>query len=134
MVDGCQWSDGLVELQMWSRLSVLAFNADNHSLVLHCGQRAVEFADSDKCLAKRQPKKPDRCENNLTSLSALSNWELSFSANLANLASVTGMLKVFLFVSITFLRDSLLSFPIYLSIVVNFSSRVIPFYHDYHSA
>lgn len=134
MVDGCHWSDGLVELQMWSRLSVLAFNADNHSLVLHCGQRAVEFADSDKCLAKRQPKKPDRCENNLTSLSALSNWELSFSANLANLASVTGMLKVFLFVSITFLRDSLLSFPIYLSIVVNFSSRVIPFYHDYHSA
>ena len=94
MVDGCHWSDGLVELQMWSRLSVLAFNADNHSLVLHCGQRAVEFADSDKCLAKRQPKKPDRCENNLTSLSALSNWELSFSANLANLASVTGMLKV----------------------------------------
>ena len=94
MVDGCQWSDGLVELQMWSRLSVLAFNADNHSLVLHCGQRAVEFADSDKCLAKRQPKKPDRYENNLTSLSALSNWELSFSANLANLASVTGMLKV----------------------------------------
>lgn len=59
MVDGCHWSDGLVELQMWSRLSVLAFNADNHSLVLHCGQRAVEFADSDKCLAKRQPKKPD---------------------------------------------------------------------------
>ena len=113
---------------------MLAFNADNHSLVLHCGQRAVEFADSDKCLAKRQPKKPDRCENNLTSLSALSNCELSFSANLANLASVTGMLKVFLFVSITFLRDSLLSFPIYLSIVVNFSSRVIPFYHDYHSA
>ena len=94
MVDGCHWSDGLVELQMWSRLSVLAFNADNHSLVLHCGQRAVEFADSDKCLAKRQPKKPDRCENNLTSLSAFSNWELSFSANLANLASVTGMLKV----------------------------------------
>lgn len=79
MVDGCQWSDGLVELQMWSRLSVLAFNADNHSLVLHCGQRAVEFADSDKCLAKRQPKKPDRCENDLTSLSTLSNWELSFS-------------------------------------------------------
>ena len=94
MVDGCQWSDGLVELQMWSRLSVLAFNADNHSLVLHCGQRAVEFADSDKCLAKRQPKKPDRCENDLTSLSALSNRKLSFSANLANLASVTGMLKV----------------------------------------
>ncbi|KAL9983920.1 hypothetical protein ACROYT_G006166 [Oculina patagonica] len=59
MVDGCQWSDSLVELQMWSRLSVLAFNAENHSLVLHCGQRAVAFAESDKCLAKRQPKKPD---------------------------------------------------------------------------
>lgn len=60
LVDGCQWSDNLVELQMWSRLSVLAFNAENHSLVLHCGQRAVVFAESDMCLAKRQPKKPDR--------------------------------------------------------------------------
>ena len=60
LVDGCQWSDNLVELQMWSRLSVLAFNAENHSLVLHCGQRAVAFAESDKCLAKRQPKKPDK--------------------------------------------------------------------------
>ena len=49
-----------MELQMWSRLSVLAFNAENHSLVLHCGQRAVAFAESDKCLAKRHPKKPDR--------------------------------------------------------------------------
>ena len=60
LVDGCQWTDNLVELQMWSRLSVLAFNAENHSLVLHCGQRAVAFAESDKCLAKRNPKKPDR--------------------------------------------------------------------------
>ena len=55
LVDGCQWSDNLVELQMWSRLSILAFNAENHSLVLHCGQRAVAFAESDKCQAKRQP-------------------------------------------------------------------------------
>lgn len=59
LADGCQWTDNLVELQMWSRLSVLAFNAENHSLVLHCGQRAVAFAESDKCLAKRNPKKPD---------------------------------------------------------------------------
>ncbi|CAH3151990.1 unnamed protein product [Porites lobata] len=60
LVDACQWSDSLVELQMWSRLSVLAFNAENHSLVLHCGQKAVAFAENDKCLAKRNPKKPDR--------------------------------------------------------------------------
>ena len=49
-----------MELQMWSRLSVLAFNAENHSLVRHCGQKAVAFAENDKCLAKRNPKKPDR--------------------------------------------------------------------------
>lgn len=60
MVDGCQWTDDLVELQMWSTLSVLAFNAENHSLVLRCGHRAVAFAESDKCLAKRNSKKPDR--------------------------------------------------------------------------
>ncbi|XP_074608699.1 cilia- and flagella-associated protein 46-like [Acropora palmata] len=59
MVDGCQWTDDLVELQMWSTLSVLAFNAENHSLVLRCGHRAVAFAESDKCLAKRNSKKPD---------------------------------------------------------------------------
>ena len=60
LVDACQWSDSLVELQMWSRLSVLAVNAENHSLVLHCGQKAVAFAESDNCLAKRTLKKPDR--------------------------------------------------------------------------
>ena len=60
LVDGCQWTDNLAELQMWSRLSVLAFNADNHSLVLQCGQRAVAFTESKKCLAKQNPKKPDR--------------------------------------------------------------------------
>lgn len=59
LVDGCQWTDNLAELQMWSRLSVLAFNADNHSLVLQCGQRAVAFTESKKCLAKQNPKKPD---------------------------------------------------------------------------
>ena len=62
LVDSCQWSDSLVELEMWSRLSVLAFDSENHRLVMDCGQRAVAFAESDKCLSKQQPKKPDRSE------------------------------------------------------------------------
>jgi len=87
LVDACQWSDSLVELQMWSRLSVLAFNAENHSLVLQCGQRAVAFAESEKCLVKRTPKKPDRwlmlwdwtCDNLrlLLAVTCVSLWGLA---------------------------------------------------------
>ena len=60
LVEGCQWSDRLVELEIWSRLAVLAFNAENHVLVMHCGQKGVEFAESDQCLAKKQLKRPDK--------------------------------------------------------------------------
>ena len=62
MVENCQWSDRLVELEMWSRLAVLAFNSDTHTLVMQCGQKAVNFDESNQCLARKQLKKQDRCK------------------------------------------------------------------------
>ena len=60
MVENCLWSDRLVELEMWSRLAVLAYNADSHPLVMQCGHKAISFAESNQCLARKQPKKQDR--------------------------------------------------------------------------
>lgn len=60
MVEASTWSDRLVELEIWSRLAVLAYNNDNHSLVMHCGEKAMIFAASDQCLANKHPKKMDR--------------------------------------------------------------------------
>ena len=60
MVESSIWSDRLVELEIWSRLAVLAYNQENHQLVLQCGEKAMVFADSEHGLSKKQPKKVDR--------------------------------------------------------------------------
>ena len=60
MVETSIWSDRLVELEMWSRLAVLAYNQENHQLVVQCGEKAMAFAESDQCFTKKQPKKVDR--------------------------------------------------------------------------
>lgn len=60
MVEQSLWSDCLVELEVWSRLAVLAFNQENHQLVMQCGGKAMQFAENDQGLTKKQPKKPDR--------------------------------------------------------------------------
>ncbi|XP_048585353.1 cilia- and flagella-associated protein 46 isoform X2 [Nematostella vectensis] len=57
MVESSKWSDRLVEVEVWSRLAVIAFNIGNHSLVMQCGQKAVSFAEGS--IAKKPPKKPD---------------------------------------------------------------------------
>ncbi|XP_028390807.1 LOW QUALITY PROTEIN: cilia- and flagella-associated protein 46-like [Dendronephthya gigantea] len=43
MAGNCIWSDDAVALEIWSRLAVLSFNADNHQLVMECGQKALAF-------------------------------------------------------------------------------------------
>lgn len=43
MAGNCVWSDDAVALEIWSRLAVLSFNADNHPLVMECGQKALAF-------------------------------------------------------------------------------------------
>ena len=46
MVKGCQWTDHLVELQLWTRLTFLAFEAKEHPLVVTCAKMALSFAES----------------------------------------------------------------------------------------
>ena len=43
MVGSCVWSDDFVALEIWSRLAVLTCHADNHQLVMECGQKAMAF-------------------------------------------------------------------------------------------
>ncbi|CAH1258233.1 CFAP46 [Branchiostoma lanceolatum] len=43
MVDECVWTEGLVELQVWTRLAEHAYAAHNHQLVMKCAGKALEF-------------------------------------------------------------------------------------------
>lgn len=43
LVEQCQWPDPSVELQVWSRLTYLAYKAKNHSLVMRCAAKAMAF-------------------------------------------------------------------------------------------
>uniref|UniRef100_A0A3B5LKR5 Cilia and flagella associated protein 46 n=1 Tax=Xiphophorus couchianus TaxID=32473 RepID=A0A3B5LKR5_9TELE len=39
----CSWLDAVVELQMWCQLAVFCHSAEDHSLVLHCTQKAFQL-------------------------------------------------------------------------------------------
>ncbi|XP_070541399.1 cilia- and flagella-associated protein 46-like isoform X2 [Ptychodera flava] len=58
MVDNCEWSDALIELQIWSRLSELAFAARNHQIVMKCSNKALDF-DPERNNAAPKMKKMD---------------------------------------------------------------------------
>ena len=45
MAEACTWSDLLVELQVWTRLSALALGGRHHQLVMRCTEKALEFED-----------------------------------------------------------------------------------------
>ena len=48
MANNCVWSDDAVALEIWCRLAVLAFNADNHALVMESGKKALVFDQENK--------------------------------------------------------------------------------------
>lgn len=48
MANNCVWSDDAVALEIWSRLAVLAFSADNHALVMESGKKALAFHQESK--------------------------------------------------------------------------------------
>ncbi|XP_077992013.1 cilia- and flagella-associated protein 46-like isoform X2 [Glandiceps talaboti] len=58
MVGNCTWSDPLVELQIWTRLTELAFAARNHQLVMKCSGKALDF-DAERNNAAPKMKKMD---------------------------------------------------------------------------
>ncbi|XP_062591392.1 cilia- and flagella-associated protein 46-like [Saccostrea cucullata] len=44
MIEDCKWSDKFVELQLWTRLASLSYQAKNHQLVVRCSKKALRFA------------------------------------------------------------------------------------------
>ena len=45
MVEKSHWSDHFIELQLWTRLTALAFEAGTlHNLVMRCSNKALRFA------------------------------------------------------------------------------------------
>ena len=50
------WSDDAVALEVWGRLAVLAFNAENHTLVMECGNKALAFDQENKKKDKGKSK------------------------------------------------------------------------------
>ncbi|KAM4729450.1 cilia- and flagella-associated protein 46 [Anableps anableps] len=45
MASDCSWSDAVVELQVWCQLAAFCHSADDHSLVLHCTERALQLEE-----------------------------------------------------------------------------------------
>ena len=52
MVAGCEWTDRLIELQLWARLTFLAYETRDHSTVARCAAQALAFSETGT-----QPKK-----------------------------------------------------------------------------
>lgn len=46
MIESCVWSDPFIELQMWTRLTYMAFDTKQHPLVVRCSAQALKFAVS----------------------------------------------------------------------------------------
>ncbi|KAK7109057.1 hypothetical protein V1264_013170 [Littorina saxatilis] len=47
LVEKCHWTDHFIELQLWARLTFLAFEVGNlHNLVMLCSNKALRFARS----------------------------------------------------------------------------------------
>ena len=62
MVERCDWSDHFVELQLWIRLTALAFEDSLHTVVMHCSGKALNLA-SLFCDKDKPPR--DRCDISL---------------------------------------------------------------------
>ena len=57
ILEGCEWSDPLIELRLWTKLAYLAYNGKAHKIVVQCALKALEFAgthSADKALAKSE--------------------------------------------------------------------------------
>ncbi|KAL3864704.1 hypothetical protein ACJMK2_006363 [Sinanodonta woodiana] len=46
LVEECIWTDKFVELQLWTRLTALAYDQKMHNLVLQCSKKALRFAQT----------------------------------------------------------------------------------------
>lgn len=44
MVENTKWTDKFLELQIWTRLTSMAFESHNHHLVMLCSKKALRFS------------------------------------------------------------------------------------------
>lgn len=56
MISGCQWSDKLVELQLWTRVAYVAFEAKDHAITTHTALQALRFAESGTTAKGKRPE------------------------------------------------------------------------------
>ena len=45
LIEAAQWTDRLVQLQLWTRLCFYAFEAKDHDITGTCALKALEFAN-----------------------------------------------------------------------------------------
>lgn len=55
MTENCVWTDSLIELQLWTRLSAFARFVHDHQIVLKCTGKALGFADLNTLTAAPKP-------------------------------------------------------------------------------
>ena len=44
-MEKAEWTDNLIQLQLWTRLVYLAHQVQDHQVVASCAQKALEFAE-----------------------------------------------------------------------------------------
>ena len=45
MIENCQWTDSLIELQLWTKLAYLAFDVKQHEVVARSATKALEIGE-----------------------------------------------------------------------------------------
>lgn len=54
MIEYCAWTDRFIELQLWTRITSLAYDNKMHNLVVRCSQFALRYAKSGTQLKGRR--------------------------------------------------------------------------------
>ncbi|XP_041369926.1 cilia- and flagella-associated protein 46-like [Gigantopelta aegis] len=95
IVEECQWPDQFIELQLWSRLTYMAYLARAHDLVMHCSQKALRFATSGTVTKGKNSEAQismihKLCSNSWDSQLLVLFLHLPFHFSLITLSTLTG--------------------------------------------
>nr|KAG5695793.1 hypothetical protein BaRGS_013391 [Batillaria attramentaria] len=71
MVEDCHWTDHFIELQLWTRLTALAYESHMHNLVMRCSKKALRFAKlGTQPKARRKDKHQHMVEQEMLSFAS----------------------------------------------------------------
>jgi len=62
MTESCTWTDRLIELQLWTRLSAYARFVHDHAISLKCTGKALEFACQSVMVVQKSTRGSTRPE------------------------------------------------------------------------